>query len=243
MQTETPNALPLITLIHLLAVTATTARADVLVVDALGGGDYTDLQAAVLAANSGDTLLVRSGDYGPFTIDAKALDIAAYEGATVRALGVSAVQSLVSGQEVVLSGLELLPGPGQLGGTILSLAANAGRVRLVDCTIFGVDGPSQNQDGGMACSISGSVDVGLFHCRIRGGAGGEGFFCNSTTGGLSLDVFQSQVDLYGTTIEGGPSADTLSTFQLGGDGGPMALSSGLAPWPPLAAWLPRHAWK
>ncbi|MEZ6014591.1 MAG: hypothetical protein R3F49_05715 [Planctomycetota bacterium] len=228
MHIETPNALPLIALVHLLVTTAATAQADVLVVDALGGGDFTDLQAAVVAASSGDTLLVRSGDYGAFTIHAKALDIAAYEGATVRVFGGSAVQNLNSSHEVVLSGLELRPDLAQWVAPTLGLTANAGRVRLVDCAIFGLDGLGDFDDGGLACAISGTGDVGLFHCRLRGGAGGQGFFCNFTTGGLGLEVSQGQVDLYGSTIEGGPSADTLSNFQLGGHGGPAALVRGAA---------------
>ena len=74
-------------------VLATPARADVLVVDAAGGGQYTDIQSAVLAAQDGDVVLVRTGVYGPFDVRAKALDIVAYEGADVRVVGTTRVRA------------------------------------------------------------------------------------------------------------------------------------------------------
>jgi pectin methylesterase-like acyl-CoA thioesterase len=53
------------------------ALADVHVVDASGGGDFTTLQAAVNAAADGDTLLVRSGSYDGFLLTGKGLSIVA----------------------------------------------------------------------------------------------------------------------------------------------------------------------
>src|SRR5262249_33244729 len=56
----------------LLALAAAPGRAAVLKVDASGGG-FTDIQAAVNAAQSGDTIVVKADSYLPFVIDGKGL--------------------------------------------------------------------------------------------------------------------------------------------------------------------------
>src|SRR6185503_17652103 len=47
-----------------LLVHAPSPRAGVIVVDQAGGGDFTNLPAAIAAAVAGDVLLVRAGAYG-----------------------------------------------------------------------------------------------------------------------------------------------------------------------------------
>ncbi|HEX5009333.1 MAG TPA: hypothetical protein VFY71_02945 [Planctomycetota bacterium] len=63
-----------------LLATAPLARADVLVVDASGGGEFTSLRAAVTAAADGDTLLLEPGFYldsqGPIATGNRSLIIA-----------------------------------------------------------------------------------------------------------------------------------------------------------------------
>ena len=60
----------------------TFAHADVWIVDATGGGDFRDLQAAVDAAGDGDTLVVRDGVYSTFFAIDKGLRVVAERGAT-----------------------------------------------------------------------------------------------------------------------------------------------------------------
>ena len=58
----------------LLAV-ANPVFAGVLVVDAAGGGAFTQIQPAVDAALPGDLVLVRAGDYEGFTIAGKSVNV------------------------------------------------------------------------------------------------------------------------------------------------------------------------
>ena len=50
-------------------------------VDAAGGGDFVEIQNAIDAASSGDTLLLRAGRYDEFVISAKSLTLIVDPGA------------------------------------------------------------------------------------------------------------------------------------------------------------------
>src|SRR6187402_1540088 len=86
---------------------ASAARADVFVVDASGGGDFTTLQAAVNAAADGDTLLVRTGSYAGFLLTGKGLSIVAERGAEPKVSADVRLLSITAGHTVVLSGLRV----------------------------------------------------------------------------------------------------------------------------------------
>ena len=76
--------------------------------DASGAGQYLQISAAVAAAASGDTLLVKSGTYAAFTVDGeKSLSVVADTGASVTVDGTVAVKNLAATQTVLLSGLNL----------------------------------------------------------------------------------------------------------------------------------------
>jgi len=107
------------------------------VVDAAGGGDFTDIQPAVDAAASGDLVLVRAGDYTGFEICGKGLTIVG-EGEATDIYGASVVCDLQVEQFVVLRSLFLhhhfaSPKPG--APPILLLEDNAGTAWIEDCTI------------------------------------------------------------------------------------------------------------
>jgi pectin methylesterase-like acyl-CoA thioesterase len=56
------------------------ANAGVIVVDATGGGDFTQIQPAIDAAVDGDTIYVkRTGLYASFTVDDKALSVVGHD--------------------------------------------------------------------------------------------------------------------------------------------------------------------
>jgi hypothetical protein len=118
---------PIAALTVVLVLLAPPARADVLVVDASGGGDFSSLQAAIDAALDGDVLLVRSGAYGALTVDGKALDVFADSGALVRVSGSSTLRNLPAGGALVLSGIEF--DGGQPWRATLSVLACAARRR------------------------------------------------------------------------------------------------------------------
>jgi len=127
-----------------------SARADVLVVDPNGGaGTFATIRAAVQAAHDEDAILVKSGTYYGFEIDGKALSILADSGANAMVEARGKVENLPAGKIVVLDGLNFsgsvsedsFPDEDNSG---LYVHANAGPVRVQDCTIvggFGFDEP------------------------------------------------------------------------------------------------------
>jgi len=103
-------------------------------VDALGGGDFLDVQLAVDAAIDGDVVLVKAGTYPGFIIDDKSLVIAAEAGALVTINQNVAIGNIAAGDEVVLQGLTLIPTQPPLVFSALSLTDCAGHVLLQELT-------------------------------------------------------------------------------------------------------------
>jgi pectin methylesterase-like acyl-CoA thioesterase len=66
--------------------------ANVLVVDASGGGSYTQIQPAIDAADDGDTILVKSGSYTWFSVIDKSIAIVGDAGANVSLVGGARVE-------------------------------------------------------------------------------------------------------------------------------------------------------
>lgn len=103
------------------------------IVDAANGAgtDFTDLPAAEAAAVPGDTLLVRSGTYSPFTTS-KGLTVIGVRGQTVirwtNAFEILRVANLPSGQTFAAYGLVLENQGLNIGA--LSLSGNAGHVHI-----------------------------------------------------------------------------------------------------------------
>jgi len=139
-------------LVALAAAGVAHAQGALLVVDATGGpgSAFTSIADAVSAAVDGDTLLVRSGTYAPFTIDGLTLVVAAEPGASVvvdlALLGSSfatpaaTVTGIAANQGVVLAGLTLKgtqPPGNDNGGYGLRVDGCGGQVWIQDCEIVG----------------------------------------------------------------------------------------------------------
>src|SRR5437867_7856524 len=91
----------------ILLLLAPAARAgNVLVVDASGGGAFTQIQPAVDAAADGDTILVKSGTYGSFVVGDKGLAIVGDAGASVQVAGAIRARNLAAGRTLVLENLD-----------------------------------------------------------------------------------------------------------------------------------------
>lgn len=201
------------------------ARADVRVVAASGGGAFTDLPAAVAAANDGDVLLVKSGTYSAFTITNKSLDVVADAGASVIVLGTSKVQQLAATRSVSLTGLALR-GPAGTGsniGTALHLLNDVGSVRVQGCDLAGHDGNActENAWGGSALFANNCSDVALARCSLAAGDAGD-FRLDGGYGGYGGDCLQglnSRVALYGCSLRGGRGASSSAACGGLGAGG------------------------
>jgi len=118
------------------------ASADVIVVDDGGGADHTSIQSAVDAAVDGDTILVRAGFYGGFTIANRSLTVTADAGENVVITGAVRVLDLTITQDVLLAGLTGAGVPSlsdDLAGHGLVLRNNFGSVRVETSSFTGAD--------------------------------------------------------------------------------------------------------
>lgn len=230
-----------------------SAPADVIVVDAAGAGEFTDLQAAIAAAAEDDVLLVRPGTYGPAQIDGKGLSLVADGGGPVSVQGGLSVRQLMQDQQVALIGLRCEGGNGageQRAG--LTIEANDGVVRVDHCVLIGADGVfySLDAEGAPGARIEDAAGVSLAHCELRGGDGDQSFSGgDDNRGGEGVWASHSALALYDCDASGGnggpgsfegcdlggaaghglhlmESAATVSgSLVLGGDGGGDGLFS------------------
>ncbi len=213
-------------LASIVPVLAGRAAANVLVVDPGGGGNYTTIQAAIDAALSGDTILVRTGNYSAISVPDKTLSIVAYDSAQVSVGGASTVGVLSSFHTVVLAGL-ILTGPNpSTSATTLTIASGLGPIRLEGCTITGSTATSgvQGHPAGVAVRINGSAArVAFVGCTIHGGNGGACDFCDSMPPGtIGLYVDSGRAALYDCNVSGGSGGYTAQGFteaDTGGAGG------------------------
>lgn len=118
------------------------ARADVIVVDAAGGGDHLQVQDAVDAASDGDVLLLREGAYAGFEIVDKALTVVA-EGGTVEIQGGIVVKDLALGRGVTLIRMLVTGAIGDCPsqGCGLLVQSSQGAVRALSCRFTGATSP------------------------------------------------------------------------------------------------------
>lgn len=212
-----------LSLFSALIVLVSVANAgNVLVVSPTLPGAFTEIQAAVSAAQDGDLLLVKSGTYGPVDIDDKALAIVEDSGSDAHVVGGVRVANLASARSVVLSGLRV---NGEVPGSIdgLVIANDAGSVRAIGCSFEGRFTPSGV--GLPVCIVSmgarasSGLDVAFIECTLTGGRG-------QSDGGHGLYVVSSNVALYDCTLAGaqGASSDWFCTGYGDGDTGGFGLS-------------------
>lgn len=192
---------------------AATATAEVLVVDPTGAGDATEIGTAVLAAQDGDTILVRSGVYLPFMVDGKELRIIAAESALVQVAALFTNNGLVRirvtdpSKSVVVRGIR----------AYYEILDSQGIVRFEDTRLLGGGATCSLSGGGIggqsyvcgahypAARVTNSSRVEFVRCRIEGADGyvGDPFNPGCVSGGHGLVATNSQIVLYDSTLEGG----------------------------------------
>lgn len=198
-------------------VASTLAAEDVLVVDAAGGGDYLDLQAALDAAQQRDTILVKSGSYGGFLLTNKSLNLVAEAGTTPHVTGLATIADLPKGRDVSVSGLDF-----QAGLEVRDCLAS---VLFVECVLFVPSlGNASHAQRVLACE-----DATFARCSLTGQKGDSDLFCgdiyDGLDGGHALLVVDSTVTMYTCSViggEGGFSQDGSCLFcfcAYKGDGG------------------------
>jgi hypothetical protein len=207
---------------------ASTTTAGVILVDSNGFGDFTTLQEAVEAAQDGDTILVRGGEYSGFTAPDKSLTLVADTDAVVEITGRTTISNLSASHTIVLGGLSMRGVQDFFWAEpALILEANAGPVRAQRCSFTGANiGPPYAYVGsrsGSGAGIGGSSTRAAFvDCVFRGGSGancqscGEGF-----DGGTGFEIGDdSRIALYDCVVHGGDGSSGVA--DSGGDGGDAA---------------------
>lgn len=220
-------------LLPALALAAPMAAADVLIVDPAGSQGYSQIQAAIDAAQDGDVILVRSGTYAGFALVQRSLLVRGDVNAKVVVAGGVAVADTPAGGVVLLADLEIrgadapptfsnLP-----GGNALALLDNAGFVRVQGCLLRGgmgaVTSGFVSTPGGDGCSMESSPKTALVDCTLNGGLGGGNPFFSSLggVGGHGLRTRTSGPALYDCTVLGGQGGyANEGVGQTGGPGGP-----------------------
>ena len=194
---------------------------DVIVVDAAGGGDYLDLQAAVSAAAVDDVLLVRTGSYTAPTLG-KGLAIVADSGANVVVLGTTMVNGTSPERPLLLSGLALRHGLGKVEHA-LEIKSCQGPIRLDGVTVVGGGwGTFGEGDGADAAQVVDCPDIAIMRSECKGGAAGEDQFGSSVScyvSGNGMTVKSSRVATWGTVFEGGDGNDAALILSSAGAGG------------------------
>lgn len=216
----------------LLAVLALApiAGAEVIVVDAAGGADFTTVTAAVAASVNGDTILIRSGTYAevaPVVIDGKALTLAGeWLSGVVNITPGLVVRNLTPGKIVVLQNLTLTGAPSAalLAPTsALTLKDNVAHVRVQMCNLFGGKGAhNDGAYGAAAVDVTNSLSTALVSCLAEGGDGqGSNSFAEFVgDGGAGLWLLGGQVLVSDTILRGGDGGGSdIDSWAQGGSGG------------------------
>lgn len=232
-----------------LALCSSVAAREIVVVDQAGGPgfDFLELDAAVAAAQNGDVLIVREGDYGGWIlIDGKGLSIVGEAGAEVLVQTVD-VRNLAAGQTASLSNLQIRSTTNTGSDSFLSLNVRdcAGAVWLQDCTVRSrisgsviVGGPASvvdcDQVGFARCALTGEADQGQFPFFFGGAGlyvdgstvtihqselqGTKGVAIQAGPGPAGLEVEFSTVFVSASTLRGGEGADGTSQLEFCTDG-------------------------
>jgi hypothetical protein len=170
-------------------------------------GPYTQIQAAVTAANDGDLVLVHGGNYTSFTVQAKSLTVVADTGAIVNLQGGVSVLGLAAGQTVCIIGLHAYGDPDYLSLMPSGFLAqgNLGRVRCERCQL------SAQLTDTDAARIESSSDVSFVACQMLGGAG-------YGLGGAGVRAADSTLTFFDSTVHGG-NGISFGGLADGGSGG------------------------
>jgi hypothetical protein len=172
------------------------------------GGQYSNVQSAIDAAQNGDSIVVEPGSYPGFTIDNRArLDIAVDGNAQIN--GSINVTNCLG--YIVLSGFNVhgVNAAGQRNA--LTITNDSGPVRILDCTLTGAN--AAGCIGGAGAVVSGSHNVEFVDCTFFGTDSGQ-----QLPGASGMYCLDSHVALYDCSLRGGRATCYDCGFS-GWDGG------------------------
>lgn len=175
------------------------------------GAHFSDIPAAVIAASSGDVVLVRSGAYTGFVISGKALAVCADAGAVVT------LSPAASGVAVVAPANAQVWVHGTTGGRLI-VQSGSGRVLVSDGSFVGPNPVVP------AIEVLNNAPVILDHVQGTGGAG-----AGVASGGFGLRTGFADVVAYESTFTGGAglNASAGAPATAGGAGAFAYISTSL----------------
>lgn len=228
---------PLSILFALLALPlgAVSAHADVLVVNADGSGDFTEIAAAAEAASDGDILLVQSDFlFDGLLIDGKALTLVGdTNGAERVKLGFLGVSNLSAQQAFTVRGLELGPNPiSTLLGSTLLVSGCQGTVLIEDCLVqsYAGSGGGLSGHGVPALRVADASGVLVSRSTLLGGDGETATGIDfpfgvpfAGPGAPAVRLENAVLSVFDSSLVGGEGGD--NNFPLGpGERGGAAIS-------------------
>ncbi len=196
----------------LLAATPLAQRKIWVVDDNPGPGvDFAAIQPAIAASSAGDLVLVRDGNYAPFTIASMGLSVVADDGANVVVQGVTGamttlVTGIPAGSEVVMRGIHFRP-PDPVDGDLVRIEASAGVVWLEDVVLEPTPITLQSLQT-TAMRVDSCAKVVLTRVDVHGVF--PGLFGGNEVGSNAIRATQSELHLFdcdavagGTFVSGG----------------------------------------
>jgi hypothetical protein len=195
------------------------ALASVIVVDAAGGGSFTQIQQAVNAAVDGDTILVKPGSYAGFTIDGKSLTVVGDVSARPSVFQSVSVINVGSGLIVTLARLDIsvVTGPSQAALVVQNCT---GSLRVVETDFEGRNAGTTSSPTG-AVVLFNAPDIAFSGCTLDGGNGKSSFTCVFdvvSSGAAGLTSHDSSTAIYDSIVAGGDGGDGGDRTAPGGFG-------------------------
>ena len=214
---------------------AAPATAGVITVSQAGGADFTQISAAVAAAQEADVILVEppaAYAYDAFTVDGRSLTISvAHDGDLVRTRHIT-IQNLAAGQTCVLRGFVVVPVNLNYG---LFVEDCEGAVRVERCRLVGTSAEHLFILGADGIRALSAADLGITACELVGGAGWTSTSSDwdATMGGYGLRLMGGRAWVHDSVLTGGnggwhTDSDPLSGshFQPGNGGAGVFLGQG-----------------
>lgn len=213
------------------ALVAAPAEAGVVVLGTNGSQQsFTSLPAALAAAQNGDLVLLGSGTYAGFTLNARSLRVVAAPGSTAHVQGPVTIQNVPARGAVVLDGLTIDTTAlvQDNAPALVRITGCAGDVRLFHCNVTGATGGYDELDdgcdgitGSAAVAVTSSPRVVFAHCTLRGGQGSQGyldFLCETGLGGTGLSITNSSVVVHDSLVVGGNGGQNPGQYEADSPG-------------------------
>ena len=205
-----------------VALLSPTVRATTWIVDAAGGGNFSDIQTAILASAPGDVLLVQPGTYAPFALD-RGLTIIGYGACGIS--GTLSISGLPAGQTCAVVRIEsaTLDIQGCAGHVIVQDLQQPTRIQVQnspDVRFASVLMPVHSSTTPLSGLSLSNSRLELVHSSVRG-ADGQDCTANYLDGAVGLAATNSRVHSARSGIHGGNGShcDQVNYYCGGGQEG------------------------